>query len=69
MVGESLDYQNRGNMITIYELNLQVEGKPVQFQMNVDESLKPMQKIDDKTVCKWRTRLQAIANTFTGETE
>jgi hypothetical protein len=49
-------------LTNIYQLNLLVNGKLVQFSMNVDESLKIKNKVDDMTVCKWRTRLEAIAN-------
>ena len=54
-------------MKTIYQLNLAVNGKLVQFNMNVDGTLKPSTKIDDNTANKWRNRLQAVANSMFGE--
>jgi len=49
-------------LTNIYQLNLLVNGKEVQFNMNVDASLKPINKVDDMTVCKWRARLEALAH-------
>lgn len=48
-------------MIMIYQLNLLIKGKPVQFTMNVDESLKVKNKIDNKTADEWKTMLKTIA--------
>lgn len=51
-------------MTRIYELDVMIDYKLVRFSMDVDETLRVQNKIDDRTVCKWRTRLQAIANTM-----
>ena len=49
-------------MVRAYQLDVFVKNKPVRFIMDVDASLKPKVKIDDDTACKWRARLEAIAN-------
>lgn len=49
-------------LINIYQLNYTINGKTVQFNMAVDPELKPIKKVDDETVCRWRMRLEAIAN-------
>lgn len=54
-------------MITIYQLDLLVNGKPIQFAMKVDESLKVNNKIDDKIARKWQVRLKAIAENMFGK--
>ena len=51
-------------LTNIYQLNLLVNGKVVQFDMNVEPTLKPIKKIDDKTINKWRARLEAIAQSM-----
>lgn len=55
-------------MTRIYELDIMIDYKLVRFSMDVDETLQVVNKVDDRTACKWRTRLQAIANAmFTKE--
>jgi len=54
-------------VITIYQLDLLVNGKPIQFAMKVDESLKVNNKIDDKIARKWQVRLKAIAENMFGK--
>lgn len=56
-------------LTNIYQLNLLVNGKVVQFSMNAEETLKPIHKIDNEIADKWRNRLQAIASTVFEEND
>lgn len=51
-------------MVTIYQLTLLVNGKPVQYNMTADESLEVKHKIDNKTADKIRLSLMGLADTM-----
>ncbi len=54
-------------MMTAYKLVVAINDKPVEFQMLVDETLKPKMKISDNTANKWQARLISIAHAMFGE--
>lgn len=51
----------------IYKLNLLANGKPVQFMMNVDESLKPVRIISNKITDEWHCKLQGLVEYMFGK--
>lgn len=48
-------------MKPVYELNVEVDGKPVQFTIQADDSLKVQRQIPDNVANKMRNRLCAVA--------